>query len=147
MEKLPTQRTTRRIPTSRRLFVLFVRNSALVGAGSALLEACAIATERQQFSIIMADPHQLNPASLTVPKGATIVWKNRSTERHTATCDPARVPQNVEVMLPQGAAPWDSGELLTGQTWMHTFETPGSYVYACRYSGAEGMIGSIKVTE
>jgi plastocyanin len=34
-----------------------------------------------------------------------------------------------------------------GQQWAHTFDTPGRYVYACRYAGTQGMIGTITVTE
>ncbi len=65
---------------------------------------------------------------------------------HTSTCDPARVQNRLYVGLPPGAAPWDSGDISPGQTWAHTFETAGLYLYVCRYHAQEGMLGTITVT-
>jgi plastocyanin len=66
-------------------------------------------------------------------------------ERHTASCDPALAEKLTHVVLPAGATPWSSGDLYTGQTWQHTFTTPGTYLYFCRYHAAEGMLGTIAV--
>lgn len=51
------------------------------------------------------------------------------------------------VALPEGVAPWDSGELTGGQTWSRTFDVPGTYRYFCGPHEGRGMIGTITVTD
>ena len=71
---------------------------------------------------------QFNPGALTVTTGTHVVWKNVSTTPHTVTSDS-----------------WDSGDLYPGQTWTHTFDSPGRYLYKDRYAGSNGTIGIVNV--
>jgi plastocyanin len=55
---------------------------------------------------------------LYVPVGTTVVWTNYGTHTHTVTSN---------TML------FDSGDLLTGQSFSFTFNTVGDYNYACMH--------------
>ncbi|MBW3632204.1 MAG: cupredoxin domain-containing protein [Chloroflexi bacterium] len=104
-----------------------------------VLAACTAVEARDdnRLTVEMTDLRQFDPASLRVPLGVTVVWKNESLVSHTATAEPRS--------LPTGAEPWDSGALYSGQTWAYHFEVPGTYVYVCRYHEDEGMVGTIVV--
>jgi plastocyanin len=95
-----------------------------------------------RYTVEISGRNRFEPSTLVIPAGATVVWSNKSTLPHTATCDPAAVPP---ASLPEGAAPWDSGDILPGRLWARRFDQPGSYVYVCRYHGSGGMIGTITV--
>ena len=55
------------------------------------------------------------PATLTVPVGSTVTWRNKDTAAHTATGD-----------RPGG---FDSGVLTQGQSFSFTFDTTGTFNY------------------
>jgi plastocyanin len=74
-----------------------------------------------------------SPASLTVDVGDTVVWTNSGAAPHTATSDAGQ------------ADSWDSGTLATGQTFAHTFSTPGTFSYFCAIHPF--MRGSVTVRE
>ena len=59
-----------------------------------------------------------NPAAITVVIGenSTVTWTNQDSVTHTVTSD-------------TGA--FNSGDLSSGQTFTHTFTTPGTYSYHC----------------
>jgi plastocyanin len=65
---------------------------------------------------------------------------------HTITADPAKAQMPERILLPEGATPFDSGDLFSGQRWVHTFDTAGTYTYFCRYHEMEEMVGVITVT-
>jgi plastocyanin len=58
------------------------------------------------------------PATLTVPAGATVVWTNRGDAPHTVT---------------DGEGRFDSGALEPGDEFSVTFADPGTYRYACSF--------------
>jgi plastocyanin len=119
---------------------------ALTSVGMApVLTACASVTAEERVLIQMTADNRFAPSGVTIPLGSTVVWQNASTGRHTATCDPALAEAAADVVLPAGAAAWGSGDLYTGQTWEHTFTTPGTYLYFCRHHEREGMLGTIAV--
>jgi plastocyanin len=57
-----------------------------------------------------------SPPALTVKVGDTISWTNTGALVHTVTADDGS---------------FDSGLLNTGESWSHTFSTPGTYAYHC----------------
>jgi len=59
---------------------------------------------------------KFGPDTLTVSAGATVTWTNSDTTQHTVTADDGS---------------FDSGTLAQGQTFSHTFDTPGTYTYHC----------------
>ena len=59
------------------------------------------------------------PDSIAVPQGATVSWVNcepSGTEPHTTTSD---------------SPGWDSGDMITGARFSHTFATQGAFPYHC----------------
>jgi plastocyanin len=79
------------------------------------------------FSVSQID-YQFSPRDLTIHTGDTVVWTNHSAShtRHTATAD-------------NGS--FNSGTMNFGASYSHTFSTPGTYAFYCKFHGAPGGIG------
>jgi plastocyanin len=56
------------------------------------------------------------PGTAMVKPGTTVTWTNQDEDQHTVTADDAS---------------FASSPLATGQTFTHTFTTPGTYHYHC----------------
>lgn len=67
---------------------------------------------------------------LTVAAGTTVKWTNMDSMTHTVTSDTAL---------------FDSGTMMTGQTFSHTFTAPGMFPYHCMIHGSTSMSGMVKV--
>ena len=129
---------------SRRTFLKTLAAVGVVGSAASLV-GCGGSSGRV---IEMNDQMAFVPAKLTVKVGETVTWDNTSRAMvHTVTADPALVRDPGNVKLPQGAAPWDSGNIAPGQSWSHTFEIPGEYRYCCLPHEVVGMAGSVIVEE
>ncbi len=85
------------------------------------------------------------PDTLRIPRGTTVTWRNTSELVHTVTAHPGRVRDPAQVRLPEGAEPFDSGNLFPGQNFQWRAEVPGTYRYLCVPHDAVGMIGVIIV--
>jgi plastocyanin len=94
----------------------------------------------------LTDANQFQPATLSVPTGTTVTWTNTGSTQHTVTDDPSKAVNAADAALPAGAQAWDSGILNGGQTFTHTFTTPGTYKYFCIPHEALGMLATITVT-
>lgn len=84
-----------------------------------------------QFDVsISGPPFAFNPSSVTIKRGDTVKWTNKTTATHTATGD------NGE---------FDSGDILPNVgTFTHTFPTSGSVPYHCNIHPR--MKGTVVVT-
>jgi plastocyanin len=69
-----------------------------------------------------------NPATVTIPVGSTVTWRNADSVAHTASAT-------------SGA--FNSGNLSPGQSYSHTFNEAGTFAYACLYHPY--MLGTIVV--
>lgn len=83
-----------------------------------------------------------DPAIIWVEQGATVTWeiKNAShsvTAYHSNTDHPLRIPEDAE--------PFNSTTITDGETFEHTFETPGVYNYYCIPHEPLGMVGLVIV--
>jgi plastocyanin len=94
----------------------------------------------------MTGQNTFDPATVTIPAGSTVNWVNDGTTALSATFDPTHATTKGDIALPTGVAPFDSGMIAPGQTWTHSFTTPGTYKYACVPNEAAGMIGTVVVT-
>lgn len=91
---------------------------------------------------------QFVPEQLTVNVGDTVTWRTVGPIPHTSTCDPSLAANPEQsVALPEGAEPWNSGDVGDGEEFSHTFEVPGEYRYFCIPHEAAGMIGTLTVQE
>jgi plastocyanin len=72
------------------------------------------------------------PADITISPGTTVRWTNTSSLFHTVT--------------PDGHSEWSDADLSgNGSTFVHTFDTPGTYEYFCSPHQAQNMTGVIRV--
>jgi plastocyanin len=85
------------------------------------------------------------PAAITVNAGDKVVWKNSSPVIHNVVDDASKALSVVDVKLPSGARPFDSGMLQPGQSYSHVFTEPGVYRYVCTLHEGSGMKGVVVV--
>ena len=100
---------------ARRLRLIFAREGAPAEAAA----APSVAISGFSFQ----------PASLEVAAGTTVTWENEDGAPHTATSSDGT---------------FDSGRLSTGYTFEWTFDTAGSFAYACAIHPS--MTGTIVVS-
>jgi plastocyanin len=86
------------------------------------------------------------PAKIVIRPGQVVVWKNVSRlEIHTVTGNPELAENPRDVYLPEGAEPFNSGDVKPGGTYWHKFSVPGYYRYVCKYHERADMLGEIVV--
>jgi plastocyanin len=112
----------------------------LLGAG-----VCLAREDQPTATVIirMTDDLTFEPARVVVHAGDTVEWQNPSGVPHTVTADARRAAEGKEVVLPPGAAPFDSGPIAPGGSYRHTFTVPGTYKYICVPHAASGMAGEV----
>jgi plastocyanin len=130
-------------------------------AGSLSLAGClgSGGLSRDDYDIGMASNAFL-PAEYTVSVGDTIVWGNPNSRAHSVTAYENAIPKEAAYFASGGfdgeQAARDSwrtergragGKIFTGETYEHTFETPGEYRYFCIPHEVGGMKGTIVVEE
>jgi plastocyanin len=84
--------------------------------GPSAADACTNDEVANAIQIEIANPHELEPADVTINVGDTVTWTNNSNFGHTITFD---------------GGP-DCGYVLVGKPTSVTFETPGEFHYICR---------------
>lgn len=133
---------------SRRRLLGFAVGLAGVGAASLLAACGGQRTAGGNDAIVqMTENKTYSPERVTILRGNAVVWTNVTKDTvHTATCDPTKAKNPQDVSLPQGAKPWDSGDVPAGQVFTQIFDVPGEYTYFCSYFETEGMVGRITVT-
>lgn len=139
---------------------------ALLALGALALAGCGDAyRDRNAFAIDLTDTGLFAPATLRVPLGATVTFRNMSDQPRevfyqagdvaAARRPPPGAPQPTpntalpKTALPNTAPPakapaWRSGTLYPGDTWSHTFTQSGAYLfqspYAAGFAGTPGTM-------
>lgn len=85
---------------------------------------------------------QFRPATVEVPAGTTVTWKQQHAGAHTVTS--GRVEQGSGGVTQRADGKFDSGEIGTGDTFQHEFSEPGTYPYFCSIHPAT-MRGEVRV--
>jgi plastocyanin len=98
----------------KRAALLVMLGLGLVGAPAAAQHAAGHAGASETPVSIGFD--RVTPARVDVVTGDTVMWTNDSVRVHTTTADDES---------------YDSGRLSTGDTFRHTFTTPGEVPYHC----------------
>lgn len=114
---------------------------------SGALAGCAALGAEPDYTVVIGFHPSFEPGSLNIPRGAMVAWHNMGDRVHTITADPSKSLRPERVLLPSGVTPFDSGDLYAGERWVYTFDTPGTYVYFCRYDEDLGMMGTVTVSE
>lgn len=85
------------------------------------------------------------PSDLRIAAGDTVEFRNISGFTHTVSTRPDTAAKRQTVILPAGAAAFDSGPIPSGGIHRITFDVPGTYRYFCDPHFGSGMIGTIVV--
>ena len=88
-----------------------------------------------------------SPEVVSIKSGEAVLWRNQTAFTHSVIFDPQKATDAVDVMLPQSAEPFASGDIPPGETFAHKFTVPGSYRYVCAHHEGVNMHGSIIVTQ
>jgi len=88
---------------------------------------------------------KFSPDKVTVYQGDTVEWKNQSPFTHTVTDDPALATNKTDSVLPEGAIPFNSGNIEPNETYRYTFTVPGTYHYFCIPHEKDKMKGEVIV--
>jgi plastocyanin len=80
-----------------------------------------------------------DPGRLSVHVGQTVVWRNASDVPHAIAVRAGDVPE--------GAEPFDSGEIAPGGEFRRRLTAAGTYRYACDLHPDEGLAGLVEVRE
>lgn len=86
------------------------------------------------------------PASVAINVGDTVKWTNPAVVLHSVTFDPSMSAKPGNVVLPEGVAPFDSGDMQQDGVFSHTFTVKGTYKYICKMHEAMGMVGTVVVS-
>ena len=133
-------RGARRGGLARRLASVAV--AALLAAASTAAEAVP---RHPDATVRATDRLTFEPATVTIPAGGTVEWRNASVLVHTVTDDPALSTVEGSAALPEGAEGFDSGDMAPDATFTHTFTVPGTYRYFCTPHEGAKMWGTVVV--
>jgi plastocyanin len=91
------------------------------------------------------DMPMYQPSSLMIRAGQTVEWVNTGQVSHSVVDDPAKAGKSEDVLLPNGAPTFASGNVMPGAKYRYTFMTPGTYRYFCMSHEMDAMVGEIIV--
>ena len=132
---------------SRRGFIKLMTLAVGTSLGSPLLASCTPEKEKEYEVDIVIQQNEIlySLETLTIPRGATVTWLNKSYYSQSATCDPQKAIDGSPANLPGDSQPWDSGPLYPGQRFSRVFDTPGIYIYFSLPRISASTVGTIIV--
>ena len=105
-------------------------------------------------TVDMTDDLTFEPATLSVAVGDTVTWRTVGSVGHTVTAYEAELPSGAAYFASGGfeseaeaRRAYPDGNVPGGDSYEHTFETPGTYPYFCIPHERTGMKGTIEVAE
>lgn len=110
-----------------------------------VLIATAGVTAPARVTTVTMKDMKFEPAVVTIHRGETVAWQNLSPIIHNIVDVPSESPKAGIMTLPKGAESFQSGLMNYGAAYVHTFDTPGTYNYACTMHIANKMIGKVVV--
>ncbi len=127
--------------TTRRTFT-----QGLAGLGISVVTPALAQAKTVEVAMKQSPKMLFVPGVVNIKSGDTVHWSNAYSTTHTVTFDPAKAATAANVALPDGVAPFDSGNIEEDGSFSHTFTVKGTYKYVCIYHEAMGMIGTIVVS-
>lgn len=108
------------------------RKSVTVVAGQTANSSFALVDNFEGTTIEATSSNTFSPSTVTISSGTSVRWVNVSMVLHTVT--------------PDEHSEWSSASLNgNGTSFVHTFDTPGTYAYYCEPHVGQGMTGTITV--
>lgn len=87
-------------------------------------------TAPTEATVVMTDD-RFGPTALSIAAGTTVTWVNNGANVHSvASLDGA----------------FSSVAIMPGESFTHTYETPGEFTFICKHHARQGMTGKIVVT-
>ncbi len=126
-------------------FTIPLALSRFTGSGPARGAASATAASDAAAEVTMSNKLRFSPGAVHIKVGQTVRWTNKSDLVHTVTLDPKLAQKKADAALPDGAEPFNSGDLKPGQSFAHTFTVPGEYRYFCIPHELAGMVAGVIV--
>lgn len=93
------------------------------------------------------DTPMYQPEIVRIRAGQTVEWKNAGAVSHSVTDDSTRATKPDDALVPKNARPFNSGNVMPGGTFRHTFTVPGRYRYFCLSHEVDKMVGEVIVEE
>ena len=125
------------------------------GVAAAVLAGCAAGGSGGGGYDVGMSTDAFRPENITVEVGETVVWRNTSKQGHTVTAYGDQRPDGADYFasgeFASRSAAEDAwmdgagGRLGQGDTFEHTFETPGEHGYFCIPHEEVGMVGVVTV--
>lgn len=110
------------------------------------------AAESTAERVEMTDRLVFRPEAITITAGETVTWENAGSVTHTVTAYGETLPDEAEYFASGGFDSEDlareaypDGGIEGGDSYSHTFETPGTYGYFCVPQEDVGMTGTVEV--
>lgn len=124
-------------------------------AGVGLLAGCTATGLSDDEIDVETFSNRFDPVEFEATVGDEVVWGNTGSRPHTVTAYDDEIPEDAAYFASGGfdsredaEAGWpDEGSIAPGETYSHTFETPGRYDYYCIPHLPAGMEGTIVVTK
>ena len=91
------------------------------------------------------DDPMYQPNSIQIVAGQTLEWQNTGQVSHSVTDDATRATRPDDALLPKGVKPFNSGSVMPGGSYHHTFTVPGRYRYFCLTHEMDKMVGEVLV--
>ena len=127
--------------TNRRTFTL-----GLAGLGVAVTAPVMAQAKTVEVAMKQSPKMLFVPGTVNIKSGDTVHWTNAYSTTHSVTFDPAMAATTANVALPEGVAPFDSGNIEEDGGFSHTFTVKGTYKYVCKYHEGMGMVGTVIVS-
>lgn len=125
--------------TSRSAAVFLISVFALVGCGVADSPTTAL------IQIYDDGPRggSFEPATLVVPAGTEVRWRNEGAWQHSVLTDDAVIAG--EPSVPEGFDPWQPAVLRPGGTFAQILHIEGEYLYWTEQADGARSYGTIRV--
>jgi plastocyanin len=120
--------------------------SVSLAAGSQAFAEC----DPSEPLVITIKNMKFDPRDAVACAGQTIRWVNAESNAamvHTVTADPALAKLPDSAALPEGAEPFDSGQIKPGESFEQVLTVAGDYRYFCKPHERMGHKGTISVVE
>ncbi len=119
---------------SKRTRLVLVAGFALVAALGACGGSDQPSGSKQTTKAVSIMGFLFTPEKLSVTAGSTVTWTNSDDIEHTVTSGTPEAPTTE----------FDSGNKTKGQTFSHTFASPGTFSYFC--NNHKSMRGEVTVS-
>lgn len=86
-----------------------------------------------------------DPEVVHIRAGQIVQWRNTALITHNVSDDKSIAADPNDASLPEGATPFNSGDIPAGQVYSQTFAVPGTYKYFCMHHEDDGMFGTVIV--